>query len=546
MRFNRAALAGFLAIAFVSLSAQSPSPGIQPSGSPVAGNCVKWGADKWHAADAGAPCGAGTAGVTSFNTRTGAVTPQAGDYTAALVGLGSVTNDAQTKAAIVPNTTPTAGQMLIGNAGGTAYAPQTQSGDCTTASTGAITCTKTGGVAFAPSATIDTTNASNISSGTLNGARLPGGLWSNTLNAITAVYSIASTDCGKTISATGGYYAITLPAVTGFSTTCILAVQNSETGAGAHAKLLSGFPGAWSGGRRLWPDQTIMVGIVNGAWKIISDPGRWRNSNPIIYVDVTNGSDSTGVDGLGGTTDAFKSFTYAYNTMRDQVDLIGGYVTAYFATGAFPSNQQFAGPLFDCGYQADLGEAPYGACFQITGTGYTTNGITTSAATELLVIEGGASVETNNLYLSSTTVNGTLVNCANSGFYFATATQFQAAAFTQVHATMGCKVYATANYWFGTAQYGFVFEDGSRGIVNGANTLIGTPSWTGGVNSAFMTIGLQSYVDAVGFTFTGGGTGLEAYLNNLGVVYTGGAAQAGFFPGNTTPTVDAATFALWK
>ncbi|SHG92298.1 hypothetical protein [Bradyrhizobium erythrophlei] len=46
------------------------------------------------------------------------------------------------------------------------------SGDCTLASTGAVTCTETRGVAFAPSATTDTTNAGNISSGTLNLSRL--------------------------------------------------------------------------------------------------------------------------------------------------------------------------------------------------------------------------------------------------------------------------------------------------------------------------------------------------------------------------------------
>ena len=55
------------------------------------------------------------------------------------IGLGSVTNDAQTKAAIVPNIAPTAGQLLVGNAGGTAYAPVSLSNDATVASTGALT-----------------------------------------------------------------------------------------------------------------------------------------------------------------------------------------------------------------------------------------------------------------------------------------------------------------------------------------------------------------------------------------------------------------------
>lgn len=61
------------------------------------------------------------------------------DITKSAVGLSNVTNDAQTKAAIVPNTTPSAGQMLVGNAGGTAYAPVSMSSDATLASTGALT-----------------------------------------------------------------------------------------------------------------------------------------------------------------------------------------------------------------------------------------------------------------------------------------------------------------------------------------------------------------------------------------------------------------------
>lgn len=75
-----------------------------------------------------------TAPVTSVSGKTGAVTLASSD-----VGLGNVTNNAQTQAAIVPNTAPSSGQILVGNAGGTAYAPVSASGDVTVGSTGAHT-----------------------------------------------------------------------------------------------------------------------------------------------------------------------------------------------------------------------------------------------------------------------------------------------------------------------------------------------------------------------------------------------------------------------
>jgi hypothetical protein len=74
---------------------------------------------------------------TAFEYWRGDKTWQALNATA--VGLGNVTNDTQTKAAIVPNTSPASGQILIGNAGGTAYAPQTVSNDISLTSAGAVT-----------------------------------------------------------------------------------------------------------------------------------------------------------------------------------------------------------------------------------------------------------------------------------------------------------------------------------------------------------------------------------------------------------------------
>ena len=86
--------------------------------------------------------------------------------TAINVGLGNVTNNAQTQAAIVPNTAPSAGQILVGNSGGTAYAPVSMSQDATISSTGAITVSKSNGSAFGSAAFVSSTAGGDLS-GTL-------------------------------------------------------------------------------------------------------------------------------------------------------------------------------------------------------------------------------------------------------------------------------------------------------------------------------------------------------------------------------------------
>jgi hypothetical protein len=76
--------------------------------------------------------------------------------------LGNVTNDTQTKASIVPNTTPSSGQILVGNAGSSAYAAVLVSGDVGLSYTGAITVNSIGGKTITLAGSLTTTGANSL------------------------------------------------------------------------------------------------------------------------------------------------------------------------------------------------------------------------------------------------------------------------------------------------------------------------------------------------------------------------------------------------
>jgi hypothetical protein len=129
------------------------------------------------------------------------------------------------------------------------------------------------------------------------------GVDTSTINAQTGNYTVATTDAGKVILASGGMNTITCPSTSGFPSSFTFTIKNNEIYSGigtANAKILSGCPADMP--TRLWPQQsvTFKLNSVGSAWITTYNPGRWILPTGAEICVAQNGNDAN--DGLGSGT----------------------------------------------------------------------------------------------------------------------------------------------------------------------------------------------------------------------------------------------------
>ncbi|SFN77656.1 hypothetical protein SAMN05216573_12144 [Bradyrhizobium sp. Rc3b] len=132
---------------------------------------------------------------------------------------------------------------------------------------------------------------------------------------VTANYTISANDNGSVVKAgTGatGLFTIALPSAASLFEGFTVTIKNGETNRG---KVLSGFPSDFgTGSGILWPLQAGTVGIVDGAWTVLADPGLWTPGT-FVFFNVDHGLGSNvNNDGLGVGVGAFATYQFAVDT----------------------------------------------------------------------------------------------------------------------------------------------------------------------------------------------------------------------------------------
>lgn len=349
------------------------------------------------------------------------------------------------------------------------------------------------------------------------------GVPANVLNTQTSNYTVATSDCGKTIQAgTGstGLFTVTLPAVSGFATNCTVLVKNGDT---VRGKILSGFPSDLA--TVLYPLQSVSVSIINGAWLSTYNPGRWRLLSSLnLYGDVVNGVDTN--DCLAsGSGNACKTIQHLIDLIIQNLDLSEQAVTVSLACGTYPESL-FVGNFV--GFKSSFGYS------QVVIQGCDTTPTTILAPTSNL--DGIFATGNNppwvlkNIKLQSAG-SGNLVHVDSGGVIALDGVQFGATTSPGAHmlAQFAGSRIAIINNNYSIAGGASIHEDAQYGAVilhqtGHVATLTGTP-----VFAVFARVIGSGTVFTNGTTYTGAASGGTQQYQSIGMgdIETGGVTLPG-------------------
>lgn len=562
------------------------------SGSPTNGNCASW--NNGNVIDAGGPCttggGGGTVSAGLINqiayyaaggtTVSGLTTANSGVLVTSAGGVPSISStlpSGMTAPALTVTGSLTATGLVTNadlvNASTTVNGTSCTLGSpCTvTAAAGTLTGATLNSTVTASSLTsvgtlttgvwnataITGANVANNTIANINLAQMPaqtfkcnnststanasdcgvGGVDQNILNSQVANYTIAATDCGKTIQAgTGstGLFTLTLPSVSGFSTTCVVSVKNGDTGRG---KVLSGFPSDFGVGAMLWPLQFGQVRILNGAWVTAINPGPWQSNGSVTFnVNHASGSDAATNDCLGTGASACATIARADALITQRLScIVSGQPTIQVAQETFTENVNIIGPA-----------CPGSTCVIIQGTPGTPSNTVWTAANSgnliaLTITDYGCAI-----------VNGFKMASSASNESAFEASKWSDLAFENIEfgAFAGASAYHIQVFWEGHVVY-----EGGTYVVSGAagaghiNIVAGIAQIQGATVSLpnaltytqWATISDRGLYYLNGTTFTGtgagsGSTGKKFTCTMLGLidyVTTGSTGLPGASAGTT-------------
>jgi hypothetical protein len=337
----------------------------------------------------------------------------------------------------------------------------------------------------------------------LSGTNAGAGVPQNNLNTQSGNYSIQTTDCGSTINATGAQKTITLPAVSGFATNCVLAVYNASSTRG---QILSGFPGAVAASPTniLWPLDTITVQIVNGAWSIQSYVNRHKLTASItVYVDNTNGADTN--DCLAATMSACKTIQGALNYINTW-DGNEQAIAVSVADGTYTNNVTQSGPFH--GNPA------------VTLTGDLTtpaNALISTTSADGINLNNGAILTLGGFKITTTT-GGAGISLSDASFLNITgAMEYGSVVGSQLSASSGSTITISANYTIsGGATNHWSANQNAQVLVAGSHTI--TISGTPAFSNAFANAATGGLVSDSAVTFSGSATGKSFVVASNGFV----------------------------